>query len=66
MNKNVVGFISFIAAIIFSIGAIILIQSMNVPAFITLSVSVLSSCFLLVFIFIYNFISQFKKSKDNY
>ncbi|BAY69634.1 MAG TPA: hypothetical protein DEF48_20290 [Nostoc sp. UBA8866] len=60
LNKNVISLISFIVAIIFSVAAIILIQSLNIPAFITLSVSVLSSCFLIIFIFIYNLISQFK------
>lgn len=60
LNQNLISFISFIIAISFSIAAIILIQSLNIPAFITLSASLLSSSILIIFIFIHNLISHFK------
>lgn len=60
MNKNLVSLISFIAAIGFSIGAITIIQGMNIPILITLSVSLISTFALIIFIFIHSLISHFK------
>jgi len=60
VNKNLVSLISFIAAIGFSIGAITIIQSMNIPVLITLSASLFSIFAFILFIFIHSLISHFK------
>ncbi len=60
VNQNLVSLMSFIAAIGFSIGAITIIQSMNIPVLVTLSASLFSCFALIVFILIYSLVSHFK------
>lgn len=64
MNKN---FIAFIASLIFSIGAAIILEALvkafNVPTFTTLSLAILGSYILMMFSIIRNSLSQSKRTK---
>ncbi len=64
MSKN---FIAFLASLIFSIGAAILLEALvkelNVPKFTTLTIAIFGSYILMMLSIVQNLISKYKRGK---